>query len=61
MKKEYKAPNLCIVSVVSEELMLPASQEHPYDSGDAKKSGRTFEDDEDIAPAAPKKFWDDEN
>ena len=59
MKKEYKAPELRILSVEVEGLMQSLSGEQP-DIAEGKKSGRTFEDDEDIAPAAPKKFWDDE-
>ena len=58
MKKDYKAPVLSKVSMEVEGPMLKGSQEQ---WANGKKSGRTFEDDEDIAPAAPKKFWDDEN
>ena len=58
MKKEYKTPMLSMVSAKAENQILAGSQD--YTHIDAKKSGRTFEDDEDIAPAAPKKFWDDE-
>ena len=58
MKKEYKAPVLRIINANSESQILAGSQLNDYAQG--KKSGRTFEDDEDIAPAAPKKFWDDE-
>ena len=59
MKKEYKAPMLRILNVEVESIILSNSGDQPNDA-DAKKSGRTFEDDEDITPAAPKKFWDDE-
>ena len=59
MKKEYKAPLLNKVIIEVESPML-GGPPNPYEFGDAKKSGRTFEDDEDIAPTAPKKFWDDE-
>ena len=58
MKKEYKAPMLSKVIMEVESPMMNESQSN---EADAKKTGRTFEDDEDIAPAAPKKFWDDEN
>ena len=58
MKKEYKAPMLSKVIMEVESPMMNESQSNEADS---KKSGRIFEDDEDIAPAAPKKFWDDEN
>lgn len=58
MKKEYKAPMLNKVIMEVESPMMNESQSNEADS---KKSGRIFEDDEDIAPAAPKKFWDDEN
>ena len=58
MKKEYKTPMLRMINANSESQILAGSQE--YDWGQSKKSGRTFEDDEDVAPAAPKKFWDDE-
>ena len=57
MKKEYKAPMLSKVIMEVESPMMNESQSNEADS---KKSGRIFEDDEDIAPAAPKKFWDDE-
>ena len=61
MKKEYKAPVLHIVEVKVESLMaVPISQQQDNPWANGKKSGRTFEDDEDIAPTAPKKFWDDE-
>lgn len=56
MKKEYKAPMLDKVIMEIESPMMNESQ--PNDA-DAKKSGRIY-DDEDAAPAAPKKFWDDE-
>lgn len=59
MKKEYKAPVLNMISAKAENQILAGSQD--YEWADGKKSGRTFEDDEDIAPAAPKKFWDDED
>lgn len=57
MKKEYKAPML---SKVIMEVEYPMMNESQSNEADSKKSGRIFEDDEDIAPAAPKKFWDDE-
>ena len=57
MKKEYKAPMLNKVIMEVESPMMNESQSNEADS---KKSGRIFEDDEDITPAAPKKFWDDE-
>ena len=59
MKKEYKAPLLNVVKAEVESPILNDSKKI-NDWGQSKKSGRTFEDDEDIAPAAPKKFWDDE-
>jgi len=55
MKKEYKAPVLKTVGYKIENALLS----HSYDYVESKKSGRTFEDEE-AAPAAPKKFWDDE-
>ena len=58
MKKEYKAPALCLINVNTESLMQTNSKQGEW--VESKKSGRTFEDDEDIVPAAPKKFWDDE-
>ncbi len=58
MKKEYKVPALSIIAAKAENQILAGSQGNWVES---KKSGRTFEDDEDITPAAPKKFWDDEN
>ena len=57
MKKEYKAP---VLSKVIMEVEYPMMNESQSNEADSKKTGRTFEDDEDIAPAAPKKFWDDE-
>ena len=57
MKKEYKAPMLSKVIMEVESPMMNESQSNEADS---KKSGRIFEDEEDIAPTAPKKFWDDE-
>ncbi|MBO5603689.1 MAG: hypothetical protein ILA07_10585 [Prevotella sp.] len=57
MKKEYKAPML---SKIIMEVEYPMMNESQSNEADSKKSGRIFEDDEDIAPAAPKKFWDDE-
>ena len=59
MKKEYKAPILNVINADIESAMMSDSKPDVWVQG--KKSGRTFEDDEDIAPAAPKKFWDDEN
>jgi len=59
MKKEYKAPLLSVVKAEVESPILSDSK-NENDWGQSKKSGRTFEDDEDITPAAPKKFWDDE-
>ena len=58
MKKEYKAPRLSLVNVEVESAFLEGSK-NTYDWGQSKKSGRIY-DDEDAAPAAPKKFWDDE-
>ena len=61
MKKEYKTPVLSIINVDVECLMqVPTSQQTEDEWANSKKGGR-FVDDEDIAPAAPKKFWDDEN
>ena len=60
MKKEYKAPILSMINVEVESLMQTDSKTHDEQWANSKKSGRTFEDDENIAPAAPKKFWDDE-
>ena len=57
MKKEYKAPML---NKVIMEVVSPMMNESQSNEADSKKSGRIFEDDEDITPAAPKKFWDDE-
>ena len=59
MKKEYKAPLLSVVKAEVESPILNNSK-NENDWGQSKKSGRTFEDDENVAPAAPKKFWDDE-
>ena len=59
MKKEYKAPLLNVVKAEVESPIMNNSK-NENDWGQSKKSGRTFEDDEDITPAAPKKFWDDE-
>ena len=59
MKKEYKAPMLNMINAKAEDQILAGSQ--GYEWADGKKNGRVYEDDEDIAPAAPKKFWDDEN
>ena len=59
MKKEYKAPLLSVVKAELESPIVSDSKQPTW--VESKKSGRTFEDDEDIAPAAPKKFWDDEN
>lgn len=59
MKKEYKAPLLNVVKAEVESPILNDSK-NINDWGQSKKTGRTFEDDEDITPAAPKKFWDDE-
>ncbi len=62
MKKEYKAPVLGIVKVETETLMVNASQQQDNEWANGKKNGQGFADDEaDIAPAAPKKFWDDED
>ncbi len=58
MKKEYKTPMLSKVIMEIESLMMSDSEQGNMPN--SKKSGRTFEDEEDIAPAAPKKFWDDE-
>ena len=57
MKKEYKAPMLNMINAKAEDQILAGSQE--YEWADGKKNGRVY-DDEDAAPAAPKKFWDDE-
>lgn len=57
MKKEYKAPLLSVINVEVESLMQTDSKQGEWAEG--KKSGRIY-DDEDAAPAAPKKFWDDE-
>ncbi len=57
MKKEYKAPML---SKVIMEVEYPMMNESQSNEADSKKTGRIFEDDVDVAPAAPKKFWDDE-
>ena len=60
MKKEYKAPVLNVINVQVESLMINDSQTHSWDSGDAKKNGQGFvDDDADVTPAAPQKFWDD--
>ena len=60
MKKEYKAPILSVINVQIESLMqIPQSQQQDNEWANGKVSGRTF-DDEEAAPAAPKKFWDDE-
>ena len=61
MKKEYMAPSLSIVNVMVEGLMqIPASQQQDNEWANSKKGGR-FVDDEEETPAAPKKFWDDED
>ena len=61
MKKEYKAPLLSIVNVEFESLMVvPGSQQIDDEWANSKKGGH-FVDDEEEAPAAPKKFWDDED
>ena len=56
MKKKYQRPLVSKVDLDVESAFMDQS----YNYADTKKSGRTFEDDEDITPAAPKKFWDDE-
>ena len=56
MKKEYKVPALSIIAAKAENQILAGSQGEWVES---KKSGRIYEDEE-TAPAAPKKFWDDE-
>lgn len=58
MKKEYKAPLLNVVKAEVESPIMNNSK-NENDWGQSKKSGRIY-DDEDAAPAAPKKFWDDE-
>ncbi len=58
MKKEYKAPVLNTVNVEVESLMLSDSKQGEWAEG--KKNGRTFEDEEEVTPATPKNFWDDE-
>ena len=61
MKKEYKAPQLSIVNVMVEGLMqIPASQQQDNEWANSNKGGHFVDDDEE-APAAPKKFWDDED
>ena len=60
MKKEYKTPEIDILNADVEWPMMIGSTDQDYDHIDSKKSGRIYEDEE-IAPAAPKKFWDDEN
>ncbi|MBR5350813.1 MAG: hypothetical protein IK124_06235 [Prevotella sp.] len=57
MKKEYKAPVLSIVNVEIERPMMSESQGEWVES---KKNSHGFVDDEEETPAAPKKFWDDE-
>ena len=57
MKKEYKKPMLSMVNANAENQILAGSQ--GYTHPDAKQSGRIY-DDEEAAPVAPKKFWDDE-
>ena len=59
MKKEYKAPVLSTIRLETENLLATLSKKQGDNYTDAKKTGRTFEDD-DAMPAAPKKFWDDE-
>ena len=60
MKKEYKTPLVNIVNVDVEIPILSKSTEPEQGNiVESKRSGRTFEDDE-AMPAAPKKFWDDE-
>lgn len=61
MKKEYKTPQLSIVNMDVESPMMEGSK-NEYEWGEAKKNGRGFVDDEeDVAPATPKNFWDDED
>ena len=60
MKKEYKAPVLNIVKMETESPMMEGSK-NDNDWGQSKKNGRGFVDDEEETPAAPKKFWDDED
>ena len=55
MKKEYKTPMLSYVNAEVETPMMT----HSNFAADSKQSGRIYEDEE-AAPAAPKKFWDDE-
>ncbi len=59
MKKEYKTPMLRMINANSESQILAGSQ--AFDAGDAKKSGRIYEDEEAAPAATPKGFWDDEN
>ena len=57
MKKEYKTPIICVANMEIESLMLGASDQGNIMN--SKQTGRIYEDEE-AAPAAPKKFWDDE-
>ncbi len=57
MKKEYKAPVLSKVIMEVESHVMVGSK-NDNDWGQSKQNGRVYEDEE---PAAPKKFWDDEN
>ena len=60
MKKEYKVPQLSIVNVQVESHLMEGSK-NEFDWGQSKKNNGKFVDDEEgVAPAAPKKFWDDE-
>lgn len=61
MKKDYKTPMVSKV-VIETEYPMMIDSENIYEAGDAKKNGRGFVDDEeDVAPATPKNFWDDED
>ncbi|MBQ3826766.1 MAG: hypothetical protein II812_01250 [Prevotella sp.] len=57
MKKEYKAPVMSKVIMEVESHVMVGSK-NDNDWGQSKENGRVYEDEE---PAAPKKFWDDEN
>ena len=57
MKKEYKTPMLSKVIMEVESHVMVVSK-NGDDWGQSKQNGRVYEDEE---PAAPKKFWDDEN
>ena len=56
MKKEYKTPMLSKVIMEVESHVMVVSK-NGDDWGQSKQTGRVYDDE---APAAPKKFWDDE-